>query len=50
MISVKDVELTAKREAFRDTIRQHKKAANQHANANFLSTSRRFIHGQSPSQ
>ena len=24
MISVKDVELTAKREAFRDTIRQHK--------------------------
>ena len=43
MISVKDVELTAKREAFRDTIRKHKKMANMHANANFISTSRRFI-------
>ena len=37
MISVRDVELTAKREAFRDTIRMHKKAANAHANANFIS-------------
>lgn len=46
MISVRDVELTAKREAFRDTIRMHKKAANAHANANFISTTARFMQNQ----
>lgn len=50
MISVKDREITNKREAFRDTIQMHKKFANSHVSSNFASTSDRFPkqkHGRS---
>ena len=42
MISVKDAEITMKRQAFRDTIRMHKRAANTHQHSTFASTSERF--------
>lgn len=47
MISVKDREISLKRQAFRETINLHKKYANTHANAIFSSTTDRFGRAQS---
>lgn len=47
MISVKDREITLKRQAFRETINMHKKYANTHSNAVFTSATDRFARAQS---